>query len=896
MASPTAALSRTLQTITLTKINELEKQRNAYASSKNAVLNSASNAKLDKRERILRLLNGVQGLHPIKSSSDTELPNIRRWLEQSHYDASIPDEMLDDFETKLRSKLDVQTRRLDLAALYSRLLTEWLNPKNLIQEQVPEDTGSLDGSFEVVEKDRLKQLKDKFESVVFTPLETDEDEISDYLGSLFTGDLGTKALEQLRNSTARKSSHILLNKTPFDERSIKWCLKGLLGNDLLRDDKKVILQEFLQDQVARAEICDVLNMKFVDIKNWQWDAGPEGLPIEPRSQLNGKYRIMMDEDVLDAIFLHYIGMMWSVEMKSTLCRLVRDSGIWKNNVNIPQDVKDRRKYFLGDNRSSAEGSNSVEKLRQDMYRDDFFLSQLPSTVYEGAGGYDDDDGDVDSDSDSNKKSPKEVKQQLLRLMATEVHIQKTLNGECAVVQSDFQWFGTAIPHSSIFAVLRFAGVDEKWIDFFKKFLEAPLNMSLVSEGEEGAGQVRIRKRGVPMAHSLEKFFGELTLFFMDLAVNREAEMLLYRFHDDLWLVGEPQKCAKAWQTMERYSAVMGLEFNKSKTGSVFLTKDKILTYEDSEIVAKLPSGPVSMGFLHLDPASGDWVINQKEVGAHVKQLSKQLANSTSILSWVQTWNSCIGRFFSHTFGEPSNCFGRGHVDAIVSTYKRMQDAIFSDSNISSFLKDMIEERFGVTDVPDAFIFLPESLGGLGVRNPFISPFLVRGNVCLSTSARMAEFLEDEEEAYRELKQHFDDLGPQGRKRQLRIIYTDEYGDSNPSITLEDPDTFMSLEEFTLHRESTSQELLEAYEYLMEVPRQRVYVPTLKVSQTMSTLVTSHPELEAGNMKGEMIWILHTHEKELVEKCGGMSIVEKNLLPLGILTILRKKRVAWQMVL
>lgn len=83
---------------------------------------------------------------------------------------------------------------------------------------------------------------------------------------------------------------------------------------------------------------------------------------------------------------------------------------------------------------------------------------------------------------------------------------------------------------------------------------------------------------------------------------------------------------------------------------------------------------------------------------------------------------------------------------------------------------------------------------------------------------------------------------------------------------------------------------------MEVPRQRVYVPTLKVSQTMSTLVTSHPELEAGNMKGEMIWILHTHEKELVEKCGGMSIVEKNLLPLGILTILRKKRVAWQMVL
>ena len=41
----------------------------------------------------------------------------------------------------------------------------------------------------------------------------------------------------------------------------------------------------------------------------------------------------------------------------------------------------------------------------------------------------------------------------------------------------------------------------------------------------------------------------------------------------------------------------------------------------------------------------------------------------------------------------------------------------------------------------------------------------------------------------------------------------------------------------------------------------------------------------------MRWILQMYEKELMEKCGEMSIVEKNLLPLGILTILRKKKVA-----
>jgi hypothetical protein len=216
--------------------------------------------------------------------------------------------MLHEFEDQLHVQLDVQTRRLDLGALYSRLLTEWLNPtESEVEEVTFEDPEALDGSFEVVKKDRLKQLKDKFESVIFTPLETDEVEISVYLESLFSGDVGAKALENLRDEVQRKGSSTLNDKAPFGPRTIKWCLKGLLGNDLLRDDKKVILQDFLRDDVAQAEICDVLNMKFADIKNWQWDAGEEGLPVEPRRQLNGKYRIMMDEDVLDAIFLHYIG-------------------------------------------------------------------------------------------------------------------------------------------------------------------------------------------------------------------------------------------------------------------------------------------------------------------------------------------------------------------------------------------------------------------------------------------------------------------------------------------------------------------------------------------------------------------------------------------------------------
>ena len=125
------------------------------------------------------------------------------------------------------------------------------------------------------------------------------------------------------------------------------------------------------------------------------------------------------------------------------------------------------------------------------------FSQLPSMVYKGAGGYEDDDGEVDAAANLDKRSRREVKQLLLRLIATEVHLHKTLRGECVAVQPEIQWFGAAIPHSSIMAVLEFVGVGKAWITFFKRVLEAQLNMESGSErGREGTGRMQSRRRGI----------------------------------------------------------------------------------------------------------------------------------------------------------------------------------------------------------------------------------------------------------------------------------------------------------------------------------------------------------------------------------------------------------------
>jgi hypothetical protein len=88
-------------------------------------------------------------------------------------------------------------------------------------------------------------------------------------------------------------------------------------------------------------------MRFADLKSWNWEAD-DGIPVVPRQQLNMKYRIWMDEDVLQAIFVHYIGIKWCVNLKSALTDLVQYWSIWRweQGSPIPREECDKRSYNL----------------------------------------------------------------------------------------------------------------------------------------------------------------------------------------------------------------------------------------------------------------------------------------------------------------------------------------------------------------------------------------------------------------------------------------------------------------------------------------------------------------------------------------------------------------------
>jgi hypothetical protein len=83
---------------------------------------------------------------------------------------------------------------------------------------------------------------------------------------------------------------------------------------------------------------------------------------------------------------------------------------------------------------------------------------------------------------------------------------------------------------------------------------------------------------------------------------------------------------------------------------------------------------------------------------------------------------------------------------------------------------MTESCFGATDIPDAFFYLHENLGGLGLRNPFISASFVRKS---KTPIDLIEDYENAEfELYKAAKETFEETTRKTRRQRLEMLQPD----------------------------------------------------------------------------------------------------------------------------
>ena len=492
---------------------------------------------------------------------------------------------------------------------------------------------------------------------------------------------------------------------------------------------------------------------------------------------------------------------------------------------------------------------------------------------------DEDDEYDEEDEDELPQSPIAIKQFLLHLVASEIILNTKLHGEITVTRSEFESFLPWLPHSTILAVSEFFGVSLKWLAFFKKFLQAPLKF--VSDGPGAPSKVR--KRGCPGAHSLSTMFSESVLFCLDYAVNQKADGLqLFRIHDDFWMWSPSQaKVVKAWKAVAEFRDVMGVSLNEGKTGTVrILGRDTSSTPQVDPI---LPDGEIRWGFLMLDPVTGRFLIDQNMVDKHIEDLKSQLDNKKgSLFSWIQAWNTYAGTFFKTNFGRPANCFGREHVDMMLSTMTHIQNRIFSDSNVVDFLKSTLEARFDIKDIPDGYLYFPTGLGGLELQNPFIGTLQVRDAVFEQPATVIDDFMEGELNAYKTAKKAFENN------------QVSRYSNNDPDFVPEDSEEFFSFDEFARYREefeypSGDGNLLTVYEELLEQPTPEF----LDATQEETMLLNKYASDASLTSDGYMRWVAQLYGPDMVDRFGGLKIVDSGLLPIGMVNLFRSGRVQWK---
>ncbi len=900
-----SALPDTLKSVTATKIGELKKQRRVFEDSKAAIGQGVKRRKcaLDKTQALVDATSRLENVRIVadndtddevvdysRSSKAGELRNARRLLQQASVDPAFPEPAVEKIFHDITADLDLRSVQHQHAQFFSELVTEWISHPE--DEVTATDTESSSSSFEKVGREAMHEQRAEWEKIVFSKTEIDADALNSYLEKLFkTQKPVVKAHDDLRRAIA-SFCHSLKNDELFDSDSLKVVIKGLNATDLLSEGKKAILKTFSSNKEVLKEVADVLNMRFSSLETWEWTTVNSAISVEQRRQLNGKYRVFMDEDVLDALLIHAIGMRWATELKSRFTVFFNSYAWQRNNYSIPIADRERREWYLGDHENT---SNNVPQARGDAYASHYFMTQLPETMSEGYRGYDNDSSD--NDDNRQRKNPLEIKHGLLHLLIAETLLARHLRADrpYTVIRSDFKWFGPSLSHDTVFTILKFLGVDDFWLAFFRKFLATPLRF--VQDGE--AGEVKVRARGVPMSHALSDVLSETTLFVMDFAVNNVTRTNLYRLHDDFWFWGSTETCKQAWREMTVFCKVTGIEFNEDKTGSVTFQPRAVDSGSDTDLTDAtpgLPTGDVRWGFLRLNADTFHFEIDQTMVDDHIKELKYQLDSCTSLFSYVQSYNSYLARFFSNNFGKPSHGFGRQHLDMMISTLTRIQNAMFPIGRVTEHLSKQATSQFEVDGgLPDGFWYFPVAMGGMELRNPLVPLFGMRASIRRSPERLLQKALEADEAAYQVAKELYErthsgaGLGKYNAELKVKMMNSG------------DADEFMSREEYLKFREERSPNLRNAYEILLAIPDEKPLESTGSILSMLETLPNHAGQRGRGgaiqknfnNMDPYWQWIVAVHGPEIVKKFGGLQMVNQGQVPLGVVSVMKAGKIKWK---
>lgn len=705
MAPKTQSTNKTsLRTV----INQVTKEKLAWLDSQKSLLNSCFQPILEKYEKPenkaslpflqeihKKLKNCPNSLNPIKDKTK-DLTVFLNWIKVENADEVIyfgSQHLVRQWIETLIKKIRFQIERCEYSCLYANVMTQYMDLNDA------DSDGDTTG-MEIQEnpKDKETTIREFSARIFQAPTNFKKEEFEKFLNTeLFNMDdpVQKNCLLRTRERMVNFSKKFHTDYSVSVEH-LKLCIESLLAEDLLGSEKAVTLKELKENANALNEVCTLLTNRLRNFMQWKW---PEPVHVDFRRNMAGRYRAYMDEDIVTALFLHYVGAQWSIQLK-TLFKEIYSSKMWKRGAGTEGDLYFKSKF------------ESIEGYRREFHGKSF-LSILPSQMRDLAGtGYDDENRNK---STASEMAPIKIKQKLLRLISNEIQLNNILRPETplTVVQTDMEWFGPSIVHEAVYILMNFFGVSKQWTTFFKQFLECPLRL------ESCDSTVHVRTRGVPISHMLSSLFGESLLFIMDLYVNQVSGLSLYRIHDDFWFWGHNQEMVnQAWTGINTFVNVAGLKLNEEKSASVSCTYlgNFASTIHGPE---PLPQRQVKWGFTILS-SDGIFRIDQELLDPHVKEMRQYLQKSETIMGWVHCHNRYI-RFFIRNFVEPATTFGQQHIVQMMKALQSILKEVHKEAGGDPVeaLKLKFSHIWKGKDVMDSWVHWPVEKGGLSLYNPFL---------------------------------------------------------------------------------------------------------------------------------------------------------------------------------
>jgi len=198
---------------------------------------------------------------------------------------------------------------------------------------------------------------------------------------------------------------------------------------------------------------------------------------------------------------------------------------------------------------------------------------------------------------------------------------------------------------------------------------------------------------------------------------------------------------------------------------------------------------------------------------------------------------------------------------MISTFGRIQRGIFPSTggSVVRHIRETIEKRFGIEDIPAGWCFLPISEGGLEIVNPIIDVLTVRDSLVQDPTVTFSQRKRADEDDY----------------RKAEDIWRAGGGEGNS-------DTFMSWDEFVLGRETVSAGWGDVWKSLQVVAAPAWLAQTGAADRDGNWYDRS----DVGK------WVMLLYADEILQRFGTLKIVEPTLIPVGMLSAFRSSKIAW----